>query len=103
MRRTAKASGTATVRLVFVGREMEGPATELLDKMIAAMGLPREQARVLVSGPTLESELAELRPEAVVRFGQNLPHPSELIAKPALKKAAWQELQAIARTLGILR
>jgi DNA polymerase len=91
--------GDPTARLVFVGeapgeqedragRPFVGPAGELLDKMISALGLQRDQVYITnvvktrpfenrtprpdeaaVCGPWLANELLLLRPKAIVALG----------------------------------
>jgi DNA polymerase len=130
--------------LAFVGR-----AGQLLTKMIAAMGLDRDEvfiANVLKCRPPgnrdpapnevdrclpfLKRQVALIRPEILVALGghamKNLLqteasvgrmrgrvhdydgtplvvtyHPAFLLRSPDMKRAAWEDLQLVLRTLGL--
>ncbi len=84
-----------------------GPASDLFDKMVAALGWQRHE--VEVREVSLENEVGN---SAHVLFtalesetqwpqlsnGTKSYHPSELLAKPQLKRAAWELLQPARRS-----
>ncbi|MGE3537626.1 MAG: uracil-DNA glycosylase [Candidatus Tectimicrobiota bacterium] len=154
-------TGDPLARLVFVGeapgREEDrqgepfvGPAGQLLNRIIAAIGLTREQVYILnvvkcrppnnrnpeadeiaACWPILERQLACLQPEIICALGtfaaqtllrtdekisrlrgrlhpfgalQLMPtyHPAFLLRNPQYKRAVWEDMQIIQRTLGLV-
>jgi DNA polymerase len=152
--------GNPTARLVFVGegpgenedlqgRPFVGKAGQLLDRMIAAMGLSRndvyianvvkcrppgnrnpEPDEINTCSPFLHRQLDVIRPQVIVALGKFsaqtllqteerisllrgkfhpyrgaklMPtfHPAFLLRNPASKREAWEDLQMVARELGI--
>lgn len=109
----------------------EARADQLLTKMIEAMGVPRDDVYVLrASGGDLSALLEARQPEVIVTLGdaatrallgtdapvaslrgrfqayrsaQLMPtfHPTHLLQIPAAKKEVWDDLQTVAKTLGI--
>ena len=154
--------GDPSARVMFVG---EGPGAdedrlgepfvgrsgELLDRIIAAMGLSRaevyianivkcrppgnrdpEPDEVAACEPYLQEQIRIVQPEAVVALGkvaavtllrvdtslaqlrgrwhtyEGIPlratyHPSFLLRQPDMKRAAWQDVQAVMERLGLER
>lgn len=154
--------GCPDAELVFVGegpgeqedlqgRPFVGKAGQLLDRMIGAIGLQREQVYICnvvkcrppgnrnpepdeieSCSPFLYRQLAAIRPRVVVALGKFaaqtlmqsevritqvrgrffpfldgkaklLPtfHPAYLLRNPEAKKEAWEDLQSVARELGL--
>lgn len=152
--------GNPEARLMFVGegpgadedrsgRPFVGAAGQLLDKMIAAMGLRREDVYIAnvvkcrppknrdpapdeatTCLPFLHRQIQSVKPEVVVTLGkpaarwllghegpisrirgqwqhwEGFPvmptfHPAFLLREPSQKKAAWADLQAVMRRLGL--
>ena len=152
--------GNPKARLMFVGegpgeqedlqgRPFVGRAGQLLDKMIEAMGLSREQVfianvvkcrppgnrnpepdEITACSPFLHRQVDVIRPEVIVALGKFaaqtllqteerisslrgkfktyrgaklMPtwHPAYLLRNPDSKREAWQDLQTVARELGI--
>lgn len=152
--------GNPEARLMFVGegpgadedrsgRPFVGAAGQLLDKMIAAMGLRREDVYIAnvvkcrppqnrdpepdeaaTCLPFLHRQIRSVKPEVVVTLGkpaarwllghegaisrirgqwrqwEGFPvmptfHPAYLLREPSQKKAAWADLQAVMRRLGL--
>lgn len=84
-----------------------GPARELFEKMLAALGFKISEieikeveltseklalAHVILTSVAAENNWPELKSPAVKSY-----HPAELIAQPALKRVAWDYLQKARR------
>jgi uracil-DNA glycosylase len=134
--------GNLQARLLFVGsapdaeeerqgRPFIGESGALLDKMIEAMGLKREQVYLThFALPDFATQLTRTPPKVIVALGKEaatlllqnsrdteaprgqfqnyqgarlMPtfHPSELLRSPELKREAWSHLQSVAKELGI--
>jgi uracil-DNA glycosylase len=92
--------------------EWSGPAGALLDKMLAALGLSRGQVHC-----QLTHDPARFDCKAIVMFGSQGPRgewfnyrefsalvthaPSFLLANPAAKKDAWEDLKKVALAAGV--
>ena len=117
--------------LVFVGGgTRDSQAGQLLDKMIAAMGLVPNEICVLEVDSSVVRELTDLNPRMIVALGQDVlaallgageslsQHrgkisewgsarllatfdPADLLAQPALKRDAWADLKKVAEALDI--
>lgn len=114
----APTTAVLRVRLVFVTdaspetRDLQ--AQQLLDRMIDAMGVPRQDL-VILSAEELERQVDALQPLIIVKLGpsrgpfQNyrgaklIPtyDPAHLLRHPEHKKEAWADLKSVARELGI--
>jgi uracil-DNA glycosylase family 4 len=121
-------------RLMFIGEGLgthEDPASQLLDKMIDAMGISRGEVYITGTNPDeMAKQISLLGPEVIVTLGpvatqallatetplaqlrgtlaeyhgiKLMPtfHPSELLKNPASKKEVWADLQLVAKELGI--
>ncbi|MGK5083078.1 uracil-DNA glycosylase family protein [Bdellovibrionota bacterium FG-1] len=125
---TTATTAATEARLIFVG---EYPASDLLKKMISAMGLdlsqvhicdclpeniPSSQVQVIVTlGQAAtqallktETPLSDLRGrfhpfQGKQQSPQIMPtfHPADLLRHPESKREAWSDLQAVARELGL--
>jgi uracil-DNA glycosylase len=116
-------NGDPDAQLVFCcAAPLEGEALRLLEKMVEALGLTL--AKVLQVGLGVEGaresalqRLATVQPRVAVELkeqgrGQSewvqglrtltSWHPSVLLQRPELKREAWEDLQAVAKELGIV-
>ena len=123
----ATGMGDPQAQLVFVSagtESQEGDA--LLTKMIEAMGFKREQVylcnaesldathpKIIVAlGETAAQKLLETQAPLSDLRGKLYPrgearvmptfHPSDLLLNPGFKREAWQDLQQVARELGMV-
>jgi uracil-DNA glycosylase len=104
--------GDPQAKLVFItAKPSEKAASELLHKMIEAMGLKPSEVFIAHLSETGTTKLGDLPAQIIVGLGDlNLNtsakfvttfHPKDLIQKPELKKQVWAVLQNVAKELGI--
>ncbi len=114
------------------GQILSGPAGELFDKMLDAIGLSRDKIAVcplvfwrtpggrtladeelLLARPFIDKFIELIKPKVILTLGPlakdaaqgiidevfSIPHPNYLLLKPGAKKAAWEELQNLLKSL----
>lgn len=107
------------IQVLFLANQSWSPkAQELFQKMRDAMKLNESATKLVFAHQTPESEwqILALSAERVVCFSKAqcealsiandfkfyTHDPEELLKKPELKKAAWEELKKVMKSLGIL-
>ena len=124
-RDTVVDTGNPKAELMFVGEGSDEQASQLLYKMIEAMGLTREQvyianvAKCEACTAFLSKQIEAVGPKVVVALGEfaaqmlrTFPdrngtkiiptfHPAALLSNPELKRETWQHLLLAAKELGL--
>jgi hypothetical protein len=123
--------GPSQAQLIFITAEASSkPASELLHKMIEAMGLKKTDVLIAHFDEGGSLKMSELQPQIIVALGETISrlllassatiadlrgifkpfkgakliatfHPEDLLKKPDLKKSVWADLQNVAKELGI--
>jgi hypothetical protein len=123
--------GNPLAKLVFISSQASEKAeTDLLHKMIEAMGLKKDEVLIAHLSETITPGLENIQPQIWVALGETIAqtllatsspvaelrglfkpfkgakliatfHPADMIKKPDLKKSVWADLQNVAKELGI--
>jgi hypothetical protein len=108
-----------SVWVLFIAeKKWSAPAAELFKKMREAMKLTGDQVKILFANQASlpELQISALSAQRVVCFSKRLNEqissdpafkyvtfdPEELLAQPQLKKAAWEDLKIVMKSLGLL-
>ena len=115
----AEAEPDPSVWVLFIAeKKWSAKAFELFQKMRDAMKLSEDQVKILFANQSSlpELQISALSAQRVVCFSKRLNEqissdpafkfvtfdPEELLSQPQLKKATWEDLKVVMKSLGLL-